>query len=264
MKEITQDLGPFRFSREVEFDQTRDAHITDDEMEKIQSFSLVDLKREELAVFRMNLCNDQIDRHSSRFPAKELRTINEMIVGKPTLVNHDMSEPVVGRFFDSRLATVPTGPHSISVSKEALSVQPSTYMLRGAGNDDLIKHIEAGILSATSIGFAFEHPECSICSCDIRACAHWEGEDYDGEVCHYIMNGVTDVFEGSIVALGSQGTEIIEALTSEGVRVLPMREALIEARDAFPIEGDDVKESPSLETIRERRRSLRDADGNFI
>lgn len=269
---ITEDLGPFRFAEHAPFDQTRAQHITDQDLAKIQRFALKELKSEELAVFRMNLCNDQIDRHASRFPEKELKAINRMIVGKPTMVNHDMSALPRGRFFDSRMAIGPTGTQSISTSTDALFVQPSTYMLREPENESFIRNIEAGIYSGTSIGFAFDTPECSVCNCDLRVCAHWPGEDYDGEICHYIMHDVRDVFEGSIVPLGSQGTEILEARTEEGQRVLPFVDALKAARDVYhthieltSAESTEAKLDPkeTMEALREQRRALRDDEGEI-
>ncbi len=232
-------LGPFRFATEATFDKTRALDVSKDDMAKIQRFALRELSADEVAVFTMNLCNDQIDRHASRFPKKELETINRMIRGKPTMVNHDMSQMPRGRFFDSRMAKGPTGPQSISNSKDALFVQPSFYMLREPENESFIRNIEAGIYSGTSIGFSFDTPECSICSCDLRACAHWPGDEYEGVECHYIMHDVRDVFEGSIVPLGSQGTEIV-ARTEEGQRVLPFGDALKVAREGYRIASEKV------------------------
>ena len=85
----------------------------------------------------------------------------------------------------------------------------------------------------TSIGFAFQTPECSICGQDLRACDHVPGRSYSGAQCHYIMRGVLDVIEGSVVPAGSQGTGFVSQQ-----RALPLSDALKAARDEFhrPIE----------------------------
>ena len=90
--------------------------------------------------------------------------------------------------------------------------------------------IDAGIFAGTSISFELDRPECSSCGCDIRDCAHIPGEEVDGELCHVILKEVTDVFEGSIVPLGSQGTEFVEARGSDGEPVLPLKDAIKQAR----------------------------------
>lgn len=268
------DLGPFRFAIESTFDKTRALDVSADDLAKIQRFALKELAADEVAVFRMNLCNDQIDRHASCFPKEELEAINKLIRGKPTMVNHDMSQMPRGRFFDSRMAKGPTGSQSITESKDALFVQPSFYMLRDDENASFIRNIEAGIYSGTSIGFAFDLAECSICHTDMKSCAHWPGEAYDDQECHYIMHGVSDVFEGSIVPLGSQGTEIIEARTEDGMRVLPFDDALKVAREGYRVASEKLDKSDTgdpqltpkeaIAWLREQRRALRNDDGDLI
>ncbi len=278
MPEITESikasLGVFCFATEASFDQTRALEVSPEDLEQIQRLAIKELQPSDVVVFRMNLCNDQIDRHASRFPEKELRTINRMILGKPTMVNHDMSQMPRGRFFDSRLARGATGPQSIADARDAIFVQPSFYMLREPENESFIRNIEAGIYSGTSIGFSFDTPECSVCNCDLRECAHWPGESYDGQECHYIMHDVRDVFEGSIVPLGSQGTEIIEACTKEGQRVLPFDDALKVAREGYRIASEQLDKPvtelaqltprEALTGLYEQRRALRNDDGDLI
>ena len=206
---------------------------TEKDMAAINQHALVPLTKEQVAVFRMNLCNDQIDRHISRFPVEELKAISEkLIVGKPLMELHDM--PSDGLFSSNR-GSQPVGTffRSQMVKEDGqVSVRPDVFMRRDAGDDDLIKKIESGIAKGTSISFALDRPECSACGCDIRDCAHMLGEEIDDEICHVVLKEVTDVFEGSIVPLGSQGTEFVEARGADGEPVLPLRDAIKQARGA--------------------------------
>jgi len=257
-KQTRTDRGSFRFAREASFSETRAGAATADDMKIVQRYALKELQPEEVAVFRMNLCNDQIDRHESRFPVKELRTINRLVVGKPTMVNHDMHSLPRGRFFRSQLTTGATTTHAATKATDVTFVQPDTYMLRTPGNDEFIRHIEAGIYSGTSIGFEFEYPECSICNEDFRGCPHWPGQEYEGERCHYIMHDVVDVFEGSIVPLGSQGTELVEARDMEGIRIPSFKDAVAAAKGSvIKAESDSVPDKSFLVTQRELAESLR-------
>lgn len=214
---------------------------TEQDMAAINEHALVPLTKDQVAVFRMNLCNDQIDRHVSRFPTEELKTISEkLIVGKPLMELHDM--PSDG-FFSSNRGSQPVGTFFRSQVVEdngQVSVRPDVFMRRGAGDDNLIAKIESGIAKGTSISFALNRPECSVCGCDMRDCAHLPGEEIDGELCHMVLKEVTDVFEGSIVPLGSQGTEFVEARGAEGEPVLPLRDALKQARGAEATSGHVV------------------------
>lgn len=166
----------------------------------VNRFALRPLAREEFAVFTLDLCNNQVDRHHSRFPEEELERINAMVVGRPLLERHDLRGTLPrGTFFRSRLHR--DGP--------VLSVRPDVYVLRTAENADFILNIEGGVYRETSIGFSFGKPECSVCGNDIRACAHTPGKAYEGNVCHFVLRDVMDVIEGSVVSSGSQGTAFV-------------------------------------------------------
>ena len=108
-----------------------------------------------------------------------------------------------GTFFRSRLHDEP--------ERDYVSVRPDVYVLHTEDNKDLIANIEGGVYRATSIGFSFMHPECSICHKDIRACDHVPGRTYGEESCHYVMHNVVSVLEGSVVFSASQGTGFVAA-----------------------------------------------------
>ena len=221
----------FKFALGASVRQER-LSASDEDMVAVNEHTLNPLTADKVAIFRMDLCNDQIDRHISRFPAEELKAIDEMIVGKPLMELHDM--PSDGLFASNR-GSQPVGTffRSQLVKEDGkLSVRPDVFMLRGAGDDNLIAKVDAGVAKGTSISFALDRPECSVCSCDIRDCAHLPGEEVDGELCHVVLKEVTEVFEGSIVPLGSQGTEFVEARGADGETVLPLKEAIRQARGA--------------------------------
>ena len=153
--------------------------VTDADLAQINRFTLKPLTADDVAVFGMDLCNDQIDRHHSRFPHEELTRINEMIVGKPLMQLHQTSErQPSGTFFQSHIYK--QSGRRAAVDGAAWSVRPDSYILR-EGNEELIRNIEGGVYRGTSIGFSFERPECSICESDLRECSHWPGEEYDDQ-----------------------------------------------------------------------------------
>lgn len=251
-----ESAPPFRFSHEVPMTGTRLVATQEDDMKEINKYALKEMTREEVAIFRLDLVNDKVDRHFSRFPEKELRRINRLIVGKPLMELHQTNtRQARGLFFRSNLAT-----------DNGISVRPDAYVPRTYANRELIDNIMAGIYRGTSIGFQFEYPECSICSEDLRTCAHMPGSEYEvergskkqKEVCHYVMHDVSDVFEGSIVPVPSQRTEIIEARALgvigeegpiyQGVHGLyPFDKALATARAAYrapvDIESEDYRKA---------------------
>jgi len=208
----------------------------------INSFSLRPLATDELVVFTMDLCHNQMDRHYSRFPDEELEKINRMVPGRPLMERHDLRGTLPrGTFFRSSLHGDGT--------RGRLSVRPDVYVLRTADNASFIHNIEGGVYRETSIGFSFRTPECAICGKDLRTCDHVPGRTYGDTVCHYVMRDVLEVIEGSVVPTGSQGTAFVprrsgrNGLARRGADFfnrwpLPPDEALEAAREAFrePVE----------------------------
>ncbi|HQN01365.1 MAG TPA: hypothetical protein PLL36_09835, partial [Candidatus Hydrogenedentes bacterium] len=75
-----------------------------DRMEEVNQFALRTLLPEEVAVFTLDLCNNAVDRHYSRFPEEELERINTLTPGRPLMERHDLSGSLPrGTFFRSRL-----------------------------------------------------------------------------------------------------------------------------------------------------------------
>lgn len=220
-------LEPFVFLREgaVFAGRTRCGGPEDDDVvAAVNAFTLRPMTAGEFAVFTLDLCHNQVDRHFSRFPDEELDAINAMVPGRPLMERHDLRGSLPrGTFFRSRV-------HS---DGERRSVRPDVYVLRTKENADFILNIEGGVYRETSIGFSFETPECSICRKDLRACDHVPGRTYGDRQCHYIMRNVLEVIEGSVVPTGSQGTGFVAARDLQ-----PLAAALDLARRAFhrPIE----------------------------
>lgn len=212
------ELEPFVFRYEGAVVGMRSREESAELLEEVNRFALRELTRDEFAVFTLDLCNNKIDRHFSRFPDEELEKISQMVPGRPLMERHDLRGTLPrGTFFRSQLRR----------DDEDLSVRPDVYVLRSKENEDFILNIEGGVYRETSIGFSFKTPECSICERDLRTCEHVPGRSYGDESCHYVMREVLEVIEGSVVSSGSQGTRFVAQQ-----RVLPLDAALDSARQA--------------------------------
>lgn len=218
------EMEPFEFSQRGAVTGTGDDTL--DRMESVNRYALRPLQPEDIAVFTLDLCNNQVDRHFSRFPEEELERVNALTPGRPLMERHDMTGSLPrGTFFRSRLHR--EGEH--------VSVRPEVYVLRSAGNRDFILNIEGGVYRETSIGFSFRRPECSVCGKDLRTCAHVPGRSYGGKPCHFVMRGVVEVLEGSVVPAGSQGTRFVAQQRAgfSACAAAPPVEALAEARALY-------------------------------
>ena len=227
------ELSPFVFghcgalvgARRVETDAEADV------LAAINHYALRPLGMDEVAVFTLDLCNNQVDKHHSRFPEEELARVNALTPGRPLMERHDLRGSLPrGTFFRSRLHR----------DGARVSVRPEVYVLRAQENADFILNIEGGVYRETSIGFSFRLPECSVCGKDLRVCAHVPGRGYGDKRCHFIMREVIEVIEGSVVPAGSQGTRFVAQRRGreDAPMFAPPLEALAAARERFhqPIE----------------------------
>ena len=209
-------LEPFVFQHEGALVGRREGGTTPSALDEVNAFTLRPLGEEEFAVFTLDLCNNQIDRHHSRFPEDELERINTLAPGRPLMERHDVRGSLPrGTFFRSEL-------HH---DGERVSVRPDVYVLRTRDNEDFILNIEGGVYRETSIGFSFRKPECSVCGKDLRTCDHIPGRSYGDAHCHCVLRDVLEVIEGSVVASGSQGTRFVA-----GARALELDDALAAGR----------------------------------
>jgi hypothetical protein len=197
------EMEPFVFSHEGVLVGMRSGGDDGDAggvADDVNRFSLRPLGVDEFAVFTLDLCHNQVDRHFSRFPEEELEKICGMVPGRPLMERHDLRGTLPrGTFFRS-------GLHR---DGDRVSVRPDVYVLRTCENADFILNIEGGVYRETSIGFSFRTPECSVCGRDLRTCDHVPGRSYGEAVCHYVMRDVIEVIEGSVVSSGSQGTGFV-------------------------------------------------------
>lgn len=225
------ELEPFVFNHTGALVSTRSQQDDSFEaLEAINRFALRPLQQEEVAVFTLDLCNNRVDKHFSRFPEEELDRINRLTPGRPLMERHDLRGTLPrGTFFRS----------SVHREGERLSVRPEVYVLRATDNLDFILNIEGGVYRETSIGFSFRTPECAVCGKDLRSCAHVPGRSYGDVICHFIMREVLEVIEGSVVSAGSQGTRFVAQQRSlPDVRYITPETALVHAREMYhrPIE----------------------------
>lgn len=218
------ELEPFVFRQTGALVGVRGVEAGDDPLPEIHRYALRPVAREEVAVFTLDLCHNQVDRHHSRFPEEELEKVNAMAPGRPLMERHDLRGSLPrGTFFRSQLHR----------AGDRVSVRPDVYVMRTAENAHFILNIEGGVYRETSIGFSFRMPECSVCGRDLRTCDHVPGRSYGDAQCHFIMRDVLEVIEGSVVSSGSQGTGFVSQ-----ARVTGPVAALEEARTGFhrPIE----------------------------
>jgi hypothetical protein len=165
------------------------------QLQTINAMAKGKMTPEQLYVFSLRLCDDQIDRDLEQFDTAALPALAKLFIGKTGIVDHCWSsENQVARIFQTQV-----------VKEEGVSyIKAWAYIRRGSHTDEIIADIEAGIKKEISVGCAMGRSVCSICGSDYGTCGHHKGEYYDGQLCCAILKEPMDAYEFSFVAVPAQ------------------------------------------------------------
>ena len=181
---------------------------TDVQMEAINAQTKATLGKDQVYVFSLRLCDDQVDRDFERFDTMALPALAKLFVGKTGIVDHKWSsEQQVARIFAAEV-----------VREDRVSfIKAWAYIRRGGHGDEVIADIEAGIKKEVSVGCAMGRAVCSICGSEYGACGHHKGEYYDGQLCCAVLKEPMDAYEFSFVAVPAQKhAGVLKALGGHG------------------------------------------------
>ena len=176
------------------------------QLEAINAHAKGTLTAEQVYIFRLRLCDDQVDRDGERFDTAALPELAKLFIGKTGIVDHKWSsDSQVARIFATEV-----------VQEEGVSyIKAWAYIRRGGHADEIIADIEAGIKKEVSVGCAMGRAICSVCGSEYGTCGHVKGEQYDGAVCCAILKEPMDAYEFSFVAVPAQrNAGVLKALGS--------------------------------------------------
>lgn len=166
-----------------------------EQLAKINALAKTQLKTEDVYVFSLRLCDDQVDRDYERFDSGALAELAAMFVGKSGIVDHMWSaKGQVARIFDA----------GVDQENGVSFIKAWAYIRRGGEGDEWIADIEAGIKKEVSVGCAMGRSVCSVCGLDYGSCGHQKGQHYDGQLCVAVLKEPVDAYEFSFVAVPAQ------------------------------------------------------------
>ena len=210
------------------------------QMEAINALAKGKMTAEQVYVFSLRLCDDQVDRDMERFDTAALGTLAKLFVGKTGIVDHKWSaENQVARIFETQV-----------VKEDGISyIKAWAYIRRGGANEEIIADIEAGIKKEVSVGCAMARAVCSLCGGEYGSCGHCKGEYYDGQLCCVILKEPVDAYEFSFVAVPAQrGAGVIKGMGRKA--------CLKELAEEFGAQGEYQALWKEAQLGREYRREL--------
>lgn len=203
-------------------------------LEKINSFSRKKLTEQEVYCFPVILCDNEIDRDGERFSVAALGKLAKLFIGKTGIFDHDAKgSNQSARIFDT--AVMQDEKRITKAGEVYTCLTAKAYMVRTAGNADLIAEIDGGIKKEVSVSCSVKRKKCSVCGA--IKCRHVKGQTYGGRICHTILDDPDDAYEWSFVAVPAQvGAGVsksvcIEAAddteSTENIAEMAVREQLI-------------------------------------
>ena len=165
------------------------------QLEAINAQAKAAMTAEQVYVFSLRLCDDQVDRDMERFDTQALPGLAKLFIGKTGIVDHQWSAAKqVARIFAAEV-----------VQEDRVSfIKAWAYIRRGGANEEVIADIEAGIKKEISVDCAMGRVVCSVCGSEYGSCGHVKGEHYEGQRCVAILKEPMDAYEFSFVAVPAQ------------------------------------------------------------
>lgn len=182
--------------------------VTEAELKAINKLALVPLTADQVFTFKAVLCDNELDRTYERFNLKALQDLKKLFLGKTVIKDHSRrADNQVARIYATELVQSDKTTQSGELYTQLVA---RCYMVRTAGNADLIAEIQGGIKKEGSVGCAVTSSICSICGTDNAKtyCPHYPGRSYGKEggaqVCTFTLSGARDAYEFSLVAVPAQ------------------------------------------------------------
>ena len=180
------------------------AAVTEEQLATINRYTRRPLTGEEVFVFSVILCDNEIDRDFEQFPRDSLEVLARLYQGKTGVFDHNpKAANQSARIFATELIR---GEGRNSVGEDYYYLKAWAYMVRTPKTEELILEIDAGIKKEVSVGCAVEKAACSVCGADQKkdGCSHQKGETYGEVLCRHLLLNPTDAYEWSFVAVPAQ------------------------------------------------------------
>lgn len=180
------------------FGKVKSLAITDEELSAVNKYALNPLTEDKVYLFKMAICDNQIDRHFEKFSDECLEDLAKLFEGRTVIADHvARSENQCARIY--RTSTETDG--------DVKKLIAYCYIVKTEKSESLIAEIDGGIKKEVSVGCRIGEAICSECGTDNvkHWCEHYPGRKYtDEKVCYFTLDKALDAYEVSFVAVPAQ------------------------------------------------------------
>lgn len=173
-------------------------------LEQLNKFTRRELSADEVFIFSVTLCDNEVDRDNERFARESLDEMAEKFIGVTGIFDHDpKGGNQTARIFSTEVIEE---DRENSIGEKYAYLKGYAYMVRTSSNADLIREIDGGIKKEVSVSCTAERQICSVCGTDrrVKSCHHVKGRRYDGKKCFVSLEDISDAYEWSFVAVPAQ------------------------------------------------------------
>lgn len=184
-----------------------------EDMEAINMYTRRAYGPEEVYMFSLVLCDNEIDRDFERFSVESLERLRELFLGKTCIFDHERkSANQTARIYHTELEQAKG--EITQAGEELVRLTARAYLPRTQGNKETIELIESGILKEVSVSCSVRRGVCGICGKE--SCEHKKGGTYGGRLAHTVLTEPTDAYECSFVAVPAQrGAGVVKSAKVE-------------------------------------------------
>lgn len=222
---------------------------TADDLAKINKYSVGLLGADDVYLFKIEMCSNEIDRVGDKLTGPFLKGFADKVKGRPLIKGHDWDNVnPVARIYDAEV---------VVDASQHVGDEPKVYVLGKAyalrSNKEDIDMIDAGILKECSVSFGSSGDKCSICGCGmvhgfdgIGVCekGHRALEMYEGEQCSCIIDNCEDAFECSLVAVPCQRNSQVKKKGIGGIGMTRMQllvKRLVSSKSVRPCDLEELQ-----------------------
>lgn len=153
--------------------------VTMAELELINQYTRREFSADEVYVFSVVLCDNDIDRDFERFTVESLFALEKLFVGKTGVFDHNpKAQNQTARIFACKVESV--DGKKTATGDEYFHLVARAYLPKSGKNKDIILSLDSGIQKEVSVGCAVSKNVCSICGEEINShlCSHKKGKVY--------------------------------------------------------------------------------------
>ena len=164
---------------------------TEIELEKINrlNHSRIPYTKDDLIVFKINVCDTEIDKDYEAFSIQALYQLKDLFIGKSGHV-----KSATGRIFD---AFVIEAPNQTERVEKRLILKALCYVVKTPKTETQIMQYLNESEPHVSIGCSCLTRICSICGKE--HCEHIPGEQYYNTLCYKRLHNINDAYEWSSI-----------------------------------------------------------------